>query len=132
MKQLCEEYRITIEKHRNRFTEPGMHNNFEIARGHVLYMLKQIPDLGDPGKQNRWIGFVQGWMWSVGLRNIDEMREDIRQVMNRSAEFVETPSPLTFTEAERAEMAEHARQCQAQRDRDWSILANQVVGAERI
>lgn len=93
MKKLCAKYTDIVTKHHNRFTEPGMRNNLEIARGHILYMLKKIPNLDTHGKQNRWIGFVQGWLWSNGIRNIDEMREDIREVLDRD-EMVDMPLPV--------------------------------------
>lgn len=45
---------------------------------HVLRMLKQILDLTGCVNFNRWLGFVQGYLWSRGLRTIDQMREDVR------------------------------------------------------
>lgn len=93
MTTLCAKYTEIIEKHHNSITELGMHNNFEIARSHVLYVLKKIPNLGDIGEQNRRIGFVQGWMWSVGLRNIDEMRKDVMEAMNREERLDDAATP---------------------------------------
>lgn len=33
---------------------------------------------GKTEKAMRWLGFIQGAMWRMGLRTIDEMREDNR------------------------------------------------------
>jgi len=47
---------------------------------HTFHMLEQtrkfIPHEMD--KANRWLGFIQGVLWIVGLRDIDEMRADNR------------------------------------------------------
>ena len=44
---------------------------------HVKWMLEQIPLMKEPGKINRWLGFVQGFMWDRDLCTIDELRQDI-------------------------------------------------------
>lgn len=50
------------------------------ARGHhVLGMLMKMHDEAfDDGKFYRWLGFVQGYLWSFEIRTIDEMRDDNR------------------------------------------------------
>jgi hypothetical protein len=51
-----------------------------IALGHVLWMFKFIGDRaeanyeGHIGKINRWLGFVQGALWRLGIYSIDELR----------------------------------------------------------
>lgn len=45
---------------------------------HVLSMLRQMHDILDDGKFYRWLGFVQGFLWSLKLRTIDEMKDDNR------------------------------------------------------
>ena len=87
MKELCAEYTQVVERYHNPAADIGRRNNIEIARGHILYMLKNLPDLGDIGQQNRWIGFVQGWMWCNGIRDIDTLREDITKAMSRQEQL---------------------------------------------
>lgn len=54
------------------------------ARGveaHVFWMCDQVPgflEKGDVDKANRWLGFVQGCLWLMGLRTINDMRDDNR------------------------------------------------------
>jgi len=50
-------------------------------RDHVLWMLDEIPKMptADRGKANRWLGFVQGWLWTKGW-SIDQMRKDVRSL----------------------------------------------------
>jgi hypothetical protein len=48
---------------------------------HVVWMIHQIPTLGDEGKVNRWMGFIQGYFWETGLYTIDEMREHVRLLL---------------------------------------------------
>lgn len=49
--------------------------------GHLSWMCQQVPGFlenGQKDKAQRWIGFIQGSMWSLGMRTIDQMREDNR------------------------------------------------------
>lgn len=49
--------------------------------GHIRWMLSEIPFLLEDGKiekVNRWVGFIQGVLWSNGQFSIDEMREHNR------------------------------------------------------
>lgn len=43
---------------------------------HLLWMLENMPD--DAYKYNRWLGFIQGCLATLGLRTIQQMREDNR------------------------------------------------------
>ena len=47
---------------------------------HLLWMCDQIEGMlasaSDREKGVRWIGFMQGTLWALGLRSIDEMRQD--------------------------------------------------------
>jgi hypothetical protein len=48
---------------------------------HVAWMCNQIPGFlaeGKGEKVNRWLGFIQGALWSLGIRTIDQMRDDNR------------------------------------------------------
>ncbi len=43
---------------------------------YLLDMTTHMPE--GPEKFSRWLGFIQGAMWSLGLRKIDEMKDDNR------------------------------------------------------
>ena len=47
---------------------------------HLMWMLEEIIRMPNDRfeKANRWLGFVQGSMWSLGIRSVDEMRDDNR------------------------------------------------------
>lgn len=45
---------------------------------HVAWMLTKIPEFLAAGRREkamRWLGFVQGYLWSRGFASIDEMKE---------------------------------------------------------
>jgi hypothetical protein len=48
---------------------------------HVVWMIHQISQMTDQGKVNRWLGFIQGYFWEIGLFTIDEMREHVRLML---------------------------------------------------
>lgn len=57
----------------------------DIAREHgnphvagMCITIRTLITAVDDRKAMRWLGFVQGWLWSRGLRTIDEMRADVR------------------------------------------------------
>ena len=48
---------------------------------HIQWMLDEIPKIECIAKRNRWIGFVQGWYWSMGFFTIDEMRGHVKKFL---------------------------------------------------
>jgi hypothetical protein len=52
-----------------RFGEPEWR-----GEDHILWMCEQIPKL-PRGKADRWLGFVQGWLFETGCASITTMRE---------------------------------------------------------
>lgn len=52
-------------------------NNGGDARSHIRWMCKRIIDFAweYPGKANRWIGFIQGYLWINGDHSLEELRE---------------------------------------------------------
>ena len=40
---------------------------------HIKFMLDNLPE--DMEKANRWLGFIQGVLWTRGIYTIDDMRE---------------------------------------------------------
>lgn len=55
---------------------PGMGRAVKHANWMLHELLERL-EAGhmDEGKVNRWLGFIQGVLWSMGLFTIDEMRE---------------------------------------------------------
>jgi len=45
---------------------------------HASWMCTEIPQLDSLEKQMRWLGFLQGVLWSCHVHTIDEMREHNR------------------------------------------------------
>ena len=46
--------------------------------GHCAYMIDQMEEFvnkGEEEKAHRWLGFIQGCMWTLGRSTIDELRE---------------------------------------------------------
>ena len=45
---------------------------------HIKWMINEIPfflEYGDKEKSMRWLGFIQGVLWSKEIYSIDQMRE---------------------------------------------------------
>lgn len=65
-----------------RFILNGQLPTPEQARAHVWWMCKEIVKFCQPpfnlGKAHRWLGFVQGVLWLLGDKTIDQMRDDNR------------------------------------------------------
>lgn len=52
-----------------------------VAVAHLYWMTTQVPvflEGGDIEKAMRWLGFIQGGMWSWGFFTIEEMKEHNR------------------------------------------------------
>ncbi len=55
--------------------------SFYERRDHLLWMLERVKHfvrVGDTEKACRWLGFVQGSLWTDGLVTIDDLREQCR------------------------------------------------------
>ena len=75
--------------HRRKFAVRSF-SNFKFVSGrdstsvvlsHALWMIYEIEKFLDEGrleKANRWLGFVQGCLWSAGFRRIDDLKNDNR------------------------------------------------------
>lgn len=51
------------------------------AARHAVHMCDKIPEIvaeGNVEKAMRWLGFVQGVLWVIGIRSIDDMKDDNR------------------------------------------------------
>lgn len=58
-----------------------------IRMSHVRWMIHQIQDRAlkenwSDRKLNRWLGFIQGVMWSTKLRGILELRDESKDLYN--------------------------------------------------
>jgi hypothetical protein len=108
MKQLCERYALLIQQKSRlsigprRATEPAFFSaendlgdlfQDTTTVHHILWMLEEIPKMYDwannpkredgsyylnAKKSQRWLGFVQGWMWANGYISINDMRQDVK------------------------------------------------------
>lgn len=46
----------------------------------MLVKMHEMLDAGEHGRFNRWLGWVQGWLYCHGLRTIDQMRDETRGI----------------------------------------------------
>lgn len=51
-------------------TAPSAHT----AMAHLLWMIAEVEKMEPTEKSQRWIGFVQGVLWTFGFYSIDELR----------------------------------------------------------
>jgi len=51
---------------------------------YVLWMLRKIPRIEDPEKRSRWLGFVNGMCCVLGLFDIRQMQDMIREDAERT------------------------------------------------
>jgi hypothetical protein len=91
IKRLCEEYDKLLQK-----------DGFEIEKQqdengsltHCRWMIKEILSIEDPCKierMNRWLGFVQGILWTNGycdLKIKQEIKEEKNQDPNRGMVYM--------------------------------------------
>jgi hypothetical protein len=77
--EICELYKNSIDDF---FHDSYLPETYK----HVGYMLWQIPQFikeGRKEKANRWLGFVQGVLWTKGFYTIEEMKEHNRPDENK-------------------------------------------------
>lgn len=80
----AEKYEALVRRHvteAKRFSLVGLLPSKQDCLAHVLYMvpgLREHLSSGKSEKAMRWLGFVQGVLWVVGLMSIDEMKDDNR------------------------------------------------------
>lgn len=46
---------------------------------HLVFMCHEIMDMHDSLKANRWIGYVQGVLVTLGVTTVDKQRELVRK-----------------------------------------------------
>lgn len=49
---------------------------------HVRWMLAEMKSMNDPAKLNRWIGFLQGVLFTSGFCTIEELRQHVIEARN--------------------------------------------------
>ena len=71
--------------HVERATEFLEWANTDTRLSHIRWMLHEMSGMDhvdhEHTKFHRWLGFVQGALWSEGIYSIDEMREHNRRVL---------------------------------------------------
>ncbi len=79
--RLCGQYGVTPTRiSKTTFIDDIVAQNREII-AHMRYMIAEIPKLLEADKIEkamRWLGFVQGVMWSLGIYNLETLRDDNR------------------------------------------------------
>lgn len=93
--QTCREYDHLLEDMGFSIEVKEPYTDFEDGdMNHIRWMLNEIPKMIDDSnkleKLNRWIGFIQGVLWSKGYFTIEDMRGqsgdvDICQIKNHPA-----------------------------------------------
>lgn len=106
MKELLNVYRAALRglpmMHRAKPQQiEGWRENYgkstTVMVAHILWMLDQMEVMAQDaldlpvsdlealadahGKFNRWLGFIQGWLWHQGVFTIDTMRDQTRKVV---------------------------------------------------
>ncbi len=64
-----------LETHKGKSQTPNEIEDYQIP--HLRFMLYQMANYAatkDQDKFMRWLGFVQGAMWSLGMTSIEEMK----------------------------------------------------------
>ena len=61
-----------------RLTDPPLYPTVDGSLGHILWMCEEIEVMAQDNldKAFRWLGFVQGVLWTRGRRSIYQMRCD--------------------------------------------------------
>lgn len=56
--------------------------DFQVKK-HLKGMILRMPNREDnPFKWNRWLGFMQGVVWMLGKRSIDELKQANKESLN--------------------------------------------------
>lgn len=79
LQNICIKYYTILNKLEEK--EATRENDNPDSLVHLKWMLLNIPLIMDEGKidkANRWLGFVQGVLWSRRILNINEMKDDNR------------------------------------------------------
>jgi hypothetical protein len=85
IKIVCYKYEAIIDEHclveSIRYDDDNIPTLRSEFLEHAKWMLEQIPQHIEDNKidkANRWLGFIQGTLWTSGLRTIEEMKNDNR------------------------------------------------------
>lgn len=81
MKKLLELYKKKLTDDYNNPDNHSWCTRNDCTYVHLMFMLDEIPKMTDTLKQHRWLGFIQGVFWDMGIYTIDEMREHVRELI---------------------------------------------------
>lgn len=68
-------------------SHPGWYTLFAKAMSiqqqaqHVSWMCieaKKFLEVGRTEKAMRWLGFIQGWLWTVNIKVLDDLKKDLK------------------------------------------------------
>lgn len=81
-------------------------------------MLTAMSAFRDPIKLNRWLGFVQALMWVIGIRTVDEMRDETRGAVHDELSETAARADARFMKlrAENEELSRRLREAETLRD----------------
>jgi hypothetical protein len=79
LRNYVESFCQDVVPERQSLTQRGTMQHKQLA--HLAWMLGELErKLKDqeikPGQLDRWLGFAQGMLWSLGLKDIDSLRND--------------------------------------------------------
>ena len=79
---VVDSYLKTLDKIRPHAADYNLRNpGHSVALGHAVHMcgeIKKLLGIGKTEKAHRWLGFLQGILWTQGIYTIEEMRNHNR------------------------------------------------------
>lgn len=76
-----------FQKYSNQFRRTGWTPRRNgVVNQHTHWMCEEAQSFDDGEKAQRWLGFIQGVLWTRGICTIDELRDDVRGVIGPDAD----------------------------------------------
>jgi hypothetical protein len=94
MRKLIQKYRELLEGNRSiahsvyesRPNDSGSSvGSSEVQLDHLLFMIGEMEKMPDGDKLDRWMGFIQGVLWSLDIHTLDQLRSDTRSALIEDA-----------------------------------------------
>jgi hypothetical protein len=52
---------------------------------HALFMCEEAVTFSDAEKKQRWLGFVQGTMWTLGIYSVSDLKRHVTDMLREEA-----------------------------------------------
>lgn len=87
MQLLLKSYLDLLPMNPNEYIDHNHHPDTDKRGAHLAWMINQMllptdehlkSKMDNPLILNRWLGFIQGALWSNGLRSIQQLRDETR------------------------------------------------------